>query len=72
MTRTSKQLRRVQNEGAGVEKRLQQAEGDLTLLTRELERERQEHKDLSEQVGAGCWERVGRGDRGVSHCLLLN
>lgn len=51
MTRTSKQLRRIQNEEANVEKRLQQAEEDLKILTKELEKERSEHKELSDQVG---------------------
>ena len=50
VTRTSKQLRRIQNEGTNVEKRLQQAEEDLKIMTKELERERCEHKELSEQV----------------------
>ena len=51
VTRTSKQLRRIQNEGTNVEKRLQQAEEDLKIMTKELERERSEHKELNEQVG---------------------
>ena len=50
VTRTSKQLRRVQSEGTGMEKQLQQTEDDLKMMTRELEKERREHKQLSEQV----------------------
>ena len=33
-----------------MEKRLQQAEDDLKLVTKELEKERNEHKELSDQV----------------------
>ena len=33
-----------------MEKRLQQTEDDLKLVTKELEKERSEHKELSDQV----------------------
>ncbi len=50
VTRTSKELRRAQNERSDVQNRLQRAEQDLKLRTSELEKERMEHKDLNEQV----------------------
>ncbi len=64
-TRTGRELRRAQTEGGAAEQRLRDAEQSAAALTHELQAERAQHRQLSEQVTMGV--NIGNVEPGRGH-----